>query len=476
MDLLARLDSHDAATFAGRRARLAGLLGDAPALLAAGAPSPRNYPANTYPHRASSHFLYLFGLPLRSAYALLSADGWTVYAPQPEPNGALWHGPEPTLEQLADALGCPARPLTELETALGELRARGATVMTLAAPDAGTCARQSALVGRPIACGTVAEPDRPLAEAMVALRLRHDEAARGELRLAAQATAAAHAAGLRATRAGVREAAVRAAMESELIARDLTVAYGSIVTTHGEVLHNEAHHHLLCDGDLLLCDVGAESPGGFAGDVTRTWPVSGRFSATQRALYDVVLAAQEDTVRRVRPGVNYRDLHLHATERLGDGLVQLGILKGAQLCGLIEQGAVALFFPHGVGHLLGLDVHDMEDLGDLAGYRKGASRSRAFGLRSLRLDRVLEPGMAVTIEPGLYQVPAILEHPELGRDPALHALVDWEVLARFADVRGIRIEDDVLVTADGHEVLTAAIPKQPADIEAAVGRGFTVPA
>jgi len=452
--------------FVNRREQLGQRMSGTRLLMASGAPSPRNYPANAYPFRASSHFLYLFGSPLRESFALFEHGRWVVFTPPPNPNNALWHGPEPTLSDLSRSLECEVRSIETLPDALGKLE----TLLTLPAPDYGTCRQQSAMLGREILPGTIAEPDRPLAEAMVAMRIIHDDAAIAELRQASVATAYAHAAGMRNTHAGIRESAVRAAMESEIIARDLTVAYGSIVSVQGEVLHNEHHGNTLCDGDLLLCDVGAESSGGFAGDVTRTWPVSGRYSSTQRDIYQIVLHAQADTISRVKPGASYRDLHLNATECIGKGLQDLGILKEGELCNIIEQGLVAMFFPHGIGHLLGLDVHDMEDLGDLAGYRKGASRSIAFGLKSLRLDRILAPGMAVTIEPGFYQVPAILEHPELGRDPALNARIDWDRLAQFKDVRGIRIEDDILVTAQGHEVLTAAIPKSIADVESVVGK------
>jgi Xaa-Pro aminopeptidase len=230
-------------------------------------------------------------------------------------------------------------------------------------------------------------------------------------------------------------------------------AYASIVTVQGEVLHNNHYHHALKPGDLLLADVGAETASGWAADVTRTWPVSGKFSSTQRDLYDVVLAAHDVCIEQVRPGVEYRDIHLLAAKVIAAGLVDLGILRG-QAEDLVDIDAHALFFPHGVGHLLGLDVHDMEDFGDLAGYEAGRVRSDRFGLGYLRLDRPLRPGMAVTIEPGFYQVPAILNDPE--RREKYQQVVNWERLAEFADVRGIRIEDDVLVTETGHEVLTDA--------------------
>jgi Xaa-Pro aminopeptidase len=300
---------------------------------------------------------------------------------------------------------------------------------------------------------------------MIALRLSHDAPAIAQLREAAQVTYLAHLAGMRATRPGRREAGVRAAMEAEITAAGCNTAYGSIVTVHGEVLHNERHDGLLGEADLLLADVGAETPEGFAGDVTRVWPVAGRFSATQRAAYEVVLASQLAAIAAVKPGVRYLDVHRAAGLSLVEGLIGLGILRGSA-ADLYARGAAALFFPHGVGHLLGIDVHDMEDLGDRAGYAPGRTRESAPGDRYLRLDRDLQPGMCVTIEPGFYQIPRILSRAdEVGE---LESALDRAKLARFADVRGIRIEDDVLVTDTGAEVLSAAIPKSIADVQDAM--------
>ncbi len=444
-----------------RRTKLARRLGSRPALIAAGVPRPRNYAANQYPFRASSHFLYLFGLPLRGAVAGYDAGDFTLYLPEPYPDQALWEGPPPSAEEVTAATGCRVRPIARLPASV-----RGRAVATLPAPDAETCLEQSRLLGRDIRRGVLDVLDAPLADAMIELRLQHDDAAIAELRLAAEATATAHAAGMAATRPGRTAAEVRAAMEAPLIARGMTCAYPSIVTPHGEILHSERYDLTLAAGDLLLADVGAETAGGWAGDVTRTWPVSGKFSPTQRDAYQLVLAAQKQAIAAVTPGGRYRNVHLLACQALAAGLVDLGILRGNPI-ELAADGVVALLFPHGVGHLLGLDVHDMEDLGDRAGYAPGRERSKQFGLRALRLDRDLAPGMAVTIEPGFYISPAILADPELSK--VAGDRLDRNRLAAFADVRGIRIEDDVLVTASGREVLTDAIPKTPDAVEAAVG-------
>ncbi|HVV52991.1 MAG TPA: Xaa-Pro aminopeptidase, partial [Polyangia bacterium] len=333
-----------------RRERLGKLLGNRPALIAAGAPRPRNYAANLYPYRASSHFLYLFGLPLRGAIAVYDGAAFTLYLHEPEPDQALWEGPPATFEEIAEATGCPVRPFARLAASV-----RGRAVATLAAPDAATCLEQSRLLNREIRPGVVDVLDAPLAEAMIALRLQHDEAAVAELRRAAAATAAAHRAGLAATRPGIAAAVVRAAMEAELAGRGLGCAYPSIVTPHGEILHSERYDHTLREGDLLLADVGAETEAGWAGDVTRTWPVSGRFSPTQRDFYQLVLEAQRRAIAAVGPGTRYRNVHVLACQALAAGLVDLGVLRGDPIA-LAADGVVALLFPHGVGHLLGLDV------------------------------------------------------------------------------------------------------------------------
>jgi Xaa-Pro aminopeptidase len=443
---------------AARRAALAARLGNRPALIAAGRPRARNYAANLHPFRASSHFLYLVGAPLRGASAVYDGATWTLYLPDPAPDEALWEGRQPSFDEIAEAAGCPARPMSRLPASV-----RGRAVATLPTPDLETCDELSRLLARQVRPGVIDVLDAPLADAIIELRLIHDAAALAELRLAAEATAAAHRAGMRATRAGAGEASVRAAMEAALMARGMGCAYPSIVTVHGEVLHNERYDNLLADGDLLLADVGAETPAGWAGDVTRTWPVSGHFSPAQRDLYLAVLAAQRQAIAAVAPGTRYRNIHILAAQTLAAGLVDLGILRGNPI-ELVADGVLALLFPHGIGHLIGLDVHDMEDLGDRAGYAPGRRRAPEFGLRYLRLDRDLVPGMAVTIEPGFYVAPAILDDPELSKKAA--GRLDRARLSAFAGVRGIRIEDDVLVTAAGAEVLTAAIPKSIDAVEA----------
>ncbi|MDZ8092863.1 MAG: aminopeptidase P family protein [Nostoc sp. DedQUE05] len=443
-------------TLRHRRQQLAKLI-DFPAILWSGSNNPRNFPANSFPFRANSHFLYFAGLPLPKAAIRLEAGKLELFIDDPSPSSALWHGEMPTREEIAEKIGADvARPMAELESWLED-------AATLAVQDAATWTQQSQLLNRWVLPQSPPQGiDLELAKAIVSLRLTHDDGALTELRKAAAVTVKAHKAGMAATPQAKLEAEVRAAMEGVIIAHNMTTSYNSIVTVHGEVLHNEQYHHSLQPGDLLLADVGAETETGWAGDVTRTWPVSGKFSSTQRDIYNVVLAAHDACIAKIQPGVEYGDIHLLAATAIAEGLVELGILQGNPQ-DLVEIDAHALFFPHGIGHLLGLDVHDMEDLGDLAGYEEGRQRSDRFGLSYLRLNRPLRPGMLVTIEPGFYQVPAILNDANVRSK--YQNVVNWQRLSEFADVRGIRIEDDVLVTTEGSEVLTAALPNDADTVE-----------
>jgi Xaa-Pro aminopeptidase len=450
--------------FRGRRRRLLARHPGA-ALLAAGSAPSRNYRANHYRYRASSHFLYFVGEAMEGAAILFAGGKATLFAHPPDPDDALWHGPRPELAEVGARLGFDAvEALSALPGALAGL----GEVATLPTQDRESAAWLGGLLGRDVIPSTgdrLTGADAALADAVIELRLRHDDAAVAQLRHAAEASARAHLAGMRATRPGGHEREVLAAMLGVLRGAGMDDAYGPIVTVAGEVLHQPNQQNRLAAGDLLLADVGGETAEGWAADITRTWPVSGSYTPTQRAVYDVVLEANRAAIDVAKPGKRYRDVHETAKRSVVSGLRDLGIFRG-ELDGLLERGAASLFFPHGVGHLLGLDVHDMEDLGDRAGYAPGRTRSPRFGDAFLRLDRDLAPGMAVTIEPGFYQVPGILSDP--ARTEPLGDDLRRDVLARYADVRGIRVEDDVLITAAGNEVLTSGVPKDPGGVEEAM--------
>jgi len=444
-------------TLKNRRQKLAQLI-SFPAIFWSGKPLPRNFPSNTFPFRPSSHFLYFAGLPVEDAAIRLEAGKLELFMDDPNPESTLWHGQTPTRNQIAEAIGADAA-FPKQELALHALD----RCATIPVQDSATRAEQYMLRNAsPGSEAEVKEIDLQLAQAIAQVRLTHDRVALNQLMSAAACTIQAHLAGMMATPKAKTEAMVRAAMEGVLIGNHMQPAYNSIVTVHGEVLHNQVYHHPIAPGDLLLADLGAETASGWAADVTRTWPVSGKFSPTQRDIYDVVLAAHDACIAYARSGMEYVDIHLLACRVIAEGLANLGILRG-QPDDLVEMDAHALFFPHGVGHLLGLDVHDMEDLGDIAGYEPGRTRSDRFGLCFLRLNRPLRSGMLVTIEPGFYQVPGILNNPENRRK--YNDVVNWDLLTKFTDVRGIRIEDDVLITDGRAEVLTAELPTLPDAIE-----------
>ncbi|MEM8779907.1 MAG: aminopeptidase P family protein [Cyanobacteria bacterium P01_G01_bin.49] len=442
-------------TLQERRQKLAQLI-DIPAILWSGKALSRNFRANHYPFRASSHFLYFAGLPLENVAIYLENGQLDLFMDNPSPDSILWHGEMPTRDNIAIQIGANnAYPLKELVQKTQD-------AATIPVQDINTYQQQYETLKRPLILNNFSI-DITLAKAIILLRLTHDQSALEEIKKAINVSIKAHKTGIKATKTAKIEAEIRGAMEGYILSKNMTCAYNSIVTTHGETLHNEKYEHYLQAGDLLLADVGAETPLGWASDITRTWPVSGKFSATQRDIYDIVLAAHDHCIEKIKPGKEYRNIHLLAAQIIVEGLVDLGILKG-NVNDLVEKDAHALFFPHGIGHLLGLDVHDMEDLGDLAGYEEGRTRSDRFGLGYLRLDRPLRTGMVVTIEPGFYQVPAILE--DLNFREKYHNDVNWQKLEQFSDVRGIRIEDDVLVTKKGAEILTKDLPTKASEIEA----------
>ncbi|MEO0375117.1 MAG: aminopeptidase P family protein [Cyanobacteria bacterium P01_A01_bin.17] len=436
---------------------------DGPAILWSGGESPRNFPANRFPFRASSHFLFFAGRSLANAAIHLESGKLTLFMDDADTNDALWHGPSPRREEIAEQMGADQNyPLNKLASWTQD-------VATIPVQDSITRQLQEKQLGRTLGSARQLQGcDRHLAEGIVAVRMIHDQSAISSIREAAAVTVEAHLAGMAATNKVKTEAEIRAAMEAVIMGHDLTCAYNSIVTVQGEVLHNQSYHRSVRAGDLLLADVGAEKEG-WASDVTRTWPISGFFSSTQRDVYDVVLAAHDICIEKAAPGVEYRDLHLLAALTLAEGLVSLGILEGNAET-LVERDAHALFFPHGVGHLLGLDVHDMEDLGDLAGYAPGRERCDRFGLGFLRLDRPLQKGMIVTIEPGFYQVPDLLQNP--GQQSRYQDCINGDRLAQFEDVQGIRIEDDILITATGAEILTAALPSTSSQIESCLNHNI----
>jgi Xaa-Pro aminopeptidase len=307
----------------------------------------------------------------------------------------------------------------------------------------------------------------PLVRTVVQQRLRKTKSEVQQLDTAVDVSATMHEAAMQLAEPGrtEREIAGRLAGISEAQGRGLS--FRPTCSIHGEVLHNHNYSNELSAGDLLLVDAGATSPEQYAGDITRVTPVGGSFSPRQRAVYQGVLAAQRAAIDAIAPDVPFRDIHLLAARILTEHLIEMGLMKG-DADAAVAAGAHALFFPHGLGHMLGLDVHDMENLGeDIVGYASDQTRSDQFGLHTLRLARPLEPGYVVTVEPGCYFIPELIRQ---WRSDDRHAeFIDYEAVESFADFGGIRIEDDVLVTKEGAEILGPGVPKTIDDVESRTG-------
>jgi Xaa-Pro aminopeptidase len=456
----------DASTFIERRGALRKAVPDGAILIMGNDEAPKNYLDNPYPFRQDSHFLYYVGVARPGMAALLVPGGHdALYGPADHPDDVVWHGPHPVVADHAKASGFDRHaPIEALADVLEELIRSGVEVHFLPPYRDARRMRLAALLGRdPRDVDTGVS--RALVRAVAAQRSVKSNAEVAEMESALEVTAAMYDAAFRGVRAGRTESEIAAVIQAEALKHDRQQAFTPIVSVRGEVLHNHSYANTMADGDLLVIDSGAESPWGYASDITRTLPVAGRFDERQRQVYDVVLAAQTAAIDAAAPGVTNRELHLLAARTVADGLIDLGLMRG-DADAAVAAGAHALFFVHGLGHMLGLDAHDMEDLGDIVGYPEGEARSEQFGLNFLRLARPLEPGWVITVEPGIYFIPALYER---WRDRGHCAeFIDYDRVATYLGFGGIRIEDDVLITGDGHRVLGPGIPKAAGDVERAM--------
>lgn len=450
------------AVYAQRRRDLMARLGR-PVLLMGNGERARNLPMNRLPFRQDSTLLYFGGPALPDTAMLLDGERTILFRPAQDPRDVLWHGAQPSWADLAATIGADeVRDAVGLETAV-----RAHRPATLAVADETVNGRVSNWLGVPLRfavdCG-----DDALVDAVIALRRTKSDAEIQCLREVGAVTGRAHRMAMAATHVGGHERVLTAFFEAVLAAAGCVPGYTTIFTQSGEVLHHHGHDDALAAGRLLLLDGGAEGGHGYGADVTRAWPVSGRFSPRQRAAYEAVLDAQLLAIARCRPGVRYREVHDMAARRLAQFLVDEGLLR-CRVEEAVDRHAHALFFPHGTGHLIGLDVHDLENFGDRPAYAPGATRDPHFGTGYLRLDLPLEAGWVVTVEPGFYVVPSMFSDPELM--DAFAGLVDLDRVAQWAGFGGIRIEDDVAIGVDDPYVLTSTAPKTVEEIEAVVGSG-----
>ena len=446
--------------FHSRHQALAKAFAPYSALLSSGFEQCRNYPDNTYPFRPASHFLYFAGWAAPGSYFLLHKGQAHLFLPPYTLDDIIWSGPGEDAQEAAARSGCQVHCTDELEAFLLEIDPDKLAALPLPA-ESQNLAFES-LLGRIPSLDY--EPDRLLAKAVIDLRLHADQAAQEELRDACLLTVQAHLAGLRALPEAKNEYDIAAAMLHTVNQAGGSLSFNPIISTSGERLHQIKLGADLAANRLLLVDFGAENKNGWAGDITNTWPVSGRYTPVQAQIYDIVLAAHRRCAGALKAGVNYANVHRLALETFAEGLADYGLLQGGTIQEYVDSNVLSLFMPHGIGHLMGLDVHDMEDLGDLAGYAPGRERSSLLGWKSLRLNRDLEPGFVCTIEPGLYFIAELLQH----RDyvDLVRKYVNPSKLAPcLEEVHGIRIERDYMVTEEGSELLTPGMPTERSEIE-----------
>jgi Xaa-Pro aminopeptidase len=452
-------------TYTARRARLSASMPSGLLLFLGNDDSPMNYTDNTYHFRQDSTWLYYFGIaqPGLAAVIDLDAGRTIVFGDDLSLDAIVWTGPQPSVSELAARAGVTqTAAASALAAAISAARAGGRAIHYLPPYRGEHRLKIAALLGTPPE-GTDAGASLDLVRAVVAMRVYKSDEEVAEIERAVDTTVDMHLAGMAMARPGLRESDIAAKVTEIALAAGGGLSFPVIATIHGETLHNHFHGHTLKSGDLFLLDAGAETAMGYAGDLTSTFPVDRAFTSRQRDVYQIVLDAHLAAIAAVQPGRPMREIHLLACRTLAEGLKGLGLMKG-DLDEAVAQGAHAMFFQCGLGHMMGMDVHDMENLGEVwVGY-EGQPKSTQFGLKSLRLARPLEPGFVITIEPGLYFIPELIHRWKA--EGKFCDFIDYQRLDTFADFGGARIEEDLLVTAGGHRILGKPRPRTISEVEA----------
>ncbi|MCD6581237.1 MAG: aminopeptidase P family protein [Desulfuromusa sp.] len=434
-------------------------------LLLGNVDSPFNSADNCYRFRQDSSLLYFTGLDQPGLAILLDADSGDeiLFGRQQSLDDVIWSGSQPSLQSQAERIGISAAAsIDTLEKVCSSAIAAGRTIHYLP-----TCRTENKITLSKLLGKSIATVDRDvssaLIKAVVALRSIKGEEEIAELDAAADLGYQLHTTAMGMAREGIYEWEIAGELEAVAVRAGRMLSFPPIVTTHGETLHNHQRDNRLKNGDLLLVDCGVESLFHYASDHTRTSPVGDKFSSQQRDIYQIVLDTMERAMELTRPGIAYFDIHLAACRTLVEGLQSLGLMRG-DIDQTVAAGAHALFMPHGLGHQLGLDVHDMEELGeDYVGYNGKVSRSPQFGLSGLRLGRELQENFVLTVEPGIYFIPRLIEQWKI---EARHSdFINYNQLIKYLDFGGIRLEDDILVTKEGNRLLGQPIPLQIEAIE-----------
>lgn len=425
-----------------------------------------NYGGNTYRFRQDSNFLYFFGLDEPDVAGVIDAETGEeiVFANDVSIDDIIWMGPQPSVVSKAEAIGVANnRPFSQLADYISSQYSKGRKVHFLPPYRDFNRILLHKMLGLSFD-QMQSSASKELIDAVVALREIKEPCEIAEMDKAANIGFMMHFTAMKMAKLGMVEQEIVGIMEGISISNGTMPSFPIILSQNGETLHNHMHHQILTDGRLIVIDAGAETNSHYASDFTRTLPSSGKFTSRQRDIYSIVAAANNLAVDMVRPGITYKEVHLASAKVLAQGLINLGLLKG-NVDEVVAAGAHALFMPHGLGHQIGLDVHDMEDLGENnVGYDSKIQRSEQFGLRSLRMGKELKVGHAITVEPGCYFIPALIE--KWKSEGINKEFINFDKLESYYDFGGIRLEDDVLLTAGGCRLLgSERLPITPEDVE-----------
>jgi Xaa-Pro aminopeptidase len=427
--------------------------------------APMNYPDNTYHFRQDSDFLYFFGLDLPGLAGLMDFDSGKdrVFGNDVDMDDIIWMGPQPTIRELAQKCGISdTASLAKLEDtikdALSKKRKthflppyRGETKMTLG----------SLLKENPCQMKTLASLD--LIKAVISMRSIKEKVEIEEIEKAGDIAYEMHVTAMKMCKQGVREQDIFGTIEGIALAKGGGTSFPIILSINGQTLHNHSHGNILSKGRMMVTDAGAETILHYASDITRTTPVGGKFNGKQKDIYEIVLKANTEAINATKPGISNRDLHIMACKILTSEMKNLGLMKG-DVDEAVTAGAHALFMPHGLGHMMGLDVHDMEALGEnFIGYNDEVKRSEQFGTAFLRFALPYKSGHVFTVEPGCYFIPELIE--KWKSEGKFKEFINYSKLDNYMPIGGIRIEDNVLITDKGHKVLGKPIPKTINEIE-----------
>lgn len=450
-------------TYINRRAALKKSVGSGIMLFFGNEECGMSYEDNTYHFKQDSSFLYFFGLNYAGLAAVIDIDEdkEIIFGNELTIDDIVWMGTQPTLHEKAHRVGIgETRPSADLKSYLENAAAKGQTIHYLPVYRAEHRIKLQNLLG--IFPGTE-QPSVTFIKGIVNLRNYKTAEEIVELERACDVTADMHIEAIRTARVGMHEYEVAAALEAVAQANGCRISFPTITTVNGQTLHNHYHGNIIKEGDMVLIDAGAETEMGYCGDMSSTVCAGNRFTSRQKEIYDIQVASHLAAVNALKPGVPFKDVYELSCQVICEGLKGLGIMKGDP-AEAVAAGAHAMFFPCGLGHMMGMDVHDMENLGEVwVGY-DGQPKSTQFGRKSLRLARPLEPGFVLTIEPGIYFIPELIDYWK--SENRFADFICYDKLEGYRDFTGLRNEEDYLITETGARRLGKKIPLTTEEVEA----------